>query len=176
MLFRSWARRTAVVAGALPLDDDATVAELNQMDQAFTALARDHVRMLEVKAAALGGIARFAPSVWARACAKGEPEIDAAALQRTGRMLAASAAQTVAHGTDGVVEEYRAWVRPWGFGLADVSGAVDVWQGSDDHLVPAAWATRMAEALPDASLHLLAGEGHFLLLNRAHEVLAALVE
>lgn len=35
----------------------------------------------------------------------------------------------------GVVEEYRTMLRPWGFAPEDISVPVDVWAGTDDELV-----------------------------------------
>lgn len=75
----------------------------------------------------------------------------------------------------GIVEEYLAWARPWGFAPADVATHVDVWQGSDDHLVPPAWAERLRASLPDADLHVVEGAGHFVLLDHGREILATLL-
>ena len=164
----------AVVAGCLPLDDAATLAELNAMDRRFTALAAHHHVALEEVAALWGGLAHFSPRAWAKAASDGEADVDVEAVKAHADELAASA-RAMAEQHDGIVEEYRAWVRPWGFGLGDVACPAHVWQGSDDHLVPAAWAQRMTDELPHAELHLVDGEGHFLMLSHAGDVLASLV-
>jgi pimeloyl-ACP methyl ester carboxylesterase len=164
----------AVVAGCLPLDDPATLAELNAMDQRFTAMAEHHRLSLEKVALLWGGLARFRPRAWAAAAAHGQGEADTAVIEQHADELAASA-----HALDaqraGIVEEYLAWARPWGFALADVTTRVEVWQGDDDHLVPPAWAQRLAEGLPDAGLHVVEGGGHFLLLEHGEEILAGLL-
>lgn len=166
--------RTAVIAGALPLDDPATVAELNSMDRRFTGLAHEHAELLRAAAAGLGGLARFSPSLWARAAGDGEGAADEAALRRDAQAMAsAAAAGTEQH--DGVVEEYLAWARPWGFDLADIATPVDVWRGTEDHLLPPSWAGRLADGLPLAELHVVEGVGHFLLLSKAQDVFAALL-
>lgn len=167
-------QRTAVIAGAVPLDDPATVAELNEMDRRFTAMAADHPAKLRSAAAALGGLAAFSPRSWAAMAAHGEGAIDAKAVRAVAHELAGSAAAATSQ-HEGVVEEYLAWVRPWGFGLADVVSPVDVWQGSEDHLLPPEWGRRLAAGLGSGSLHLVEGVGHFLLLTHADEVLAALL-
>ncbi len=166
-------RRTAVVAGCLPLDDAVVLSELNAMDQRFTSMAADHRRRLEVVASSWGDLARFAPGTWARVSAAGEPEIDVEAVRASSTQLATAAHESTAQ-RDGWTEEYRAWVRPWGFALGDIASEVDVWHGTEDHLVPLAWAQRMAGGLPSATLNVLEGEGHFLLLNHAPDVLAAI--
>lgn len=166
-------RRVAIVAGAVPLDTPERLAELNAMDRRFTAMAEDHPAELRAAAAALGGVARFSPRTWARSAGKGEGEADEQALRAAAEEMAAAAADGLAD-HEGVVEEYRAWVRPWGFALSDIAAPADIWIGSEDHLVPPAWADVLADGMRAATVHRIEGEGHFLLLNRADEVLGAL--
>lgn len=166
--------RSAIVAGGLPLDDPTNLAELNAMDRRFTSMAVNRATELRVTASVLGGLAAFSPTMWARVAAKGEGSSDERAV-RDAAVELASSAHDATRLTSGIVEEYRAWVLPWGFTFADVTTPVDVWQGVDDHLVPMAWAERMAASLPLATLHVLPDTGHFLLLNHAEEVLNALL-
>lgn len=165
--------RTAVVAGCVPLDDVA-LDELNAMDRRFTAMAAQHRRSLEAVSAAWGGLARFSPSAWARAASKGEAEADVAAVRAHATELAGAAHGAHAQ-TDGIVEEYLAWARPWGFGLGDITTPVTLWQGDDDHLVPPAWAQRLADGLPSSRVEHVPDAGHFLLLTHGEQILHDLV-
>lgn len=165
----------AVVAGCPPLDDEATLDELNAMDRRFTAMAEHHRLSLEKVALLWGGLARFSPRGWAAATAHGQGRADREVVERYADELAASAHDMAAQ-REGIVEEYLAWARPWGFALADVTVRVDVWQGSDDHLVPPEWATRLAADLPHSRLCVVDGAGHFLLHDHAEQVLTALLE
>jgi hypothetical protein len=61
----------------------------------------------------------------------------------------------------GVVEEYRAWRRPWGFAPEDLVVGVDVWAGIDDELVNGDWSYQLADRIPNARLCLRHG-GHFM--------------
>jgi surfactin synthase thioesterase subunit len=61
----------------------------------------------------------------------------------------------------GVVEEYRAWARPWGFAPEDLEVPVDVWVGSDDELLDHRWPRELARRIPRATLHECSG-GHFM--------------
>lgn len=166
--------KAAIVAGAVPLDDPARLAELNEMDRKYTEMAEEHAARLRRSAEALGTVARFTPSLWARAAGKDEGTEDAAALRRDADAMAAAARDGMTQ-PDGVVEEYRAWARPWGFAPADVAVPVDVWQGTEDHLVPESWGAWLAATLPGAEYHRVEGSGHFLLLEHADEVFAALL-
>lgn len=165
--------RTAVVAGCVPLDDEA-LGELNDMDRRFTVMAQDHRRTLETVSAAWGGLARFSPSAWARAASKGEPEADVAAVRAHAAELADAAHGAHAQ-TDGIVEEYLAWARPWGVDLDRITTPVTLWQGDDDHLVPPVWAQRLADGLPSARVELVPDAGHFLLLTHGEQILRDLV-
>lgn len=71
--------------------------------------------------------------------------------------------ETFRGGYGGTVDDYRAFGSPdWGFALDAVAAPVDCWQGADDALVPRAHAERLAASLPDATLHVVDGVGHFL--------------
>jgi pimeloyl-ACP methyl ester carboxylesterase len=165
----------AVVAGCVPIDDAAALEEIDAMDRRFTAMAEHHRLSLEKVALLWGGLARFSPRGWARATARGQGEADTAAIEEYADELAASAHAT-AQQRAGIVEEYLAWARSWGFAYVDVAQRVDVWQGTDDHLVPPEWAERIAASLPDARLRTVEGGGHFLLHEHGAQILEALLE
>jgi pimeloyl-ACP methyl ester carboxylesterase len=74
-----------------------------------------------------------------------------------------------------MVEEYRAWARPWGFTPADVQGPVTIWHGDDDQLVPPAWGGELARALPGARLERVPGAGHFPGYTHTTNVLRSLM-
>ncbi len=77
-------------------------------------------------------------------------------------------------GPAGVIEDYRVFGGPLGFGLEEVACPVDVWQGEEDTLVPVSHARVLADRLPEGTLHLCPGEGHIsLLTNRATDFLVS---
>lgn len=89
------------------------------------------------------------------------PPVDAAALtDEFAEDLAASFRDAVSVGIDGWLDDDLAFLRPWGFGLADVTGPTFLWQGSEDLMVPFAHGRWLAERLPGATVHLESGEGH----------------
>lgn len=167
-------RATAVIAGCPPLDDASTFAELNDMDTRLTKMSADHPALARTTFAALGRLEGMFPERMAKLSTRRSGSADRAATLDHADWLGAimSAAARDAHG---MVDEYRAWVRPWRFGLADVAGPVAIWQGSDDDLVPAAWGERLAAAVPGAQLHRLDGEGHLIGVTHRTEVLRDLL-
>jgi pimeloyl-ACP methyl ester carboxylesterase len=167
--------RTVLIAGAVPLDDDTAFSALNAMDRRLTRLSQHHPHVARTTFRTLGEIARRTPDVWAHLTSRGAVPEEANALEALpDRGIADAAAVALEHG-DGMVEEYRAWVRPWGFTPEDVRGHVAIYQGDADDLVPPEWGTELAQRIPDAHLELLEGEGHFLGYRHQEAVLRALV-
>jgi pimeloyl-ACP methyl ester carboxylesterase len=167
--------RTVVVAGALPLDDPTTFAQLNPMDRRLTRLAQHHPHVAREVFVALGDVARHRPSAWVHLSERAAPPDEAAALEALPDPgIAHGAAVALSHG-DGMVEEYHAWARPWGFAPEDVVGPVTVWQGGADTLVPPAWGRTLADRLPRGRLTAVADAGHFVGFTHTRALLADLV-
>ncbi|HEX6015819.1 MAG TPA: hypothetical protein VFY87_29260, partial [Geminicoccaceae bacterium] len=78
-------------------------------------------------------------------------------------------------GGTGLVEDLRAVMRPWGFGLEEIGAPTVVWQGDRDGSIPFHWGARLASSIPGASLRACAGDGHLLIASRIDEILAELV-
>jgi pimeloyl-ACP methyl ester carboxylesterase len=154
--------RTVVVAGALPLDDDANFEALNHMDQRLTRLSQHHPHVAGEVFKTLGELARHRPEAWAHLTARGAVPEEGAALESLPDPGIASAAATALEGGEGMVEEYVAWVRPWGFAPEDVKTPVTIHQGTNDELVPAAWGDELAQRIPDARCVRHGSASHFL--------------
>jgi pimeloyl-ACP methyl ester carboxylesterase len=89
------------------------------------------------------------------------PDVDRAALTgEFGEDMAASFREAVCTGVDGWLDDDLAVATPWGFGLAEISVPVMIWQGSADLMVPFAHGQWLASRLPAAAAHLEEGEGH----------------
>jgi pimeloyl-ACP methyl ester carboxylesterase len=154
--------RAVVIAGALPLDDDPTFAQLNAMDRRLTRVSQDHPHQARIAFRLLGSVARHAPKAWARQMAKDAVPEEASVISALPDPGLATAAAVALRGGRGMVDEYRAWKRPWGFRPEDVGVPTVVWQGDADHLIPPDWGRTLSRRIPGARLELRAGEGHFL--------------
>jgi pimeloyl-ACP methyl ester carboxylesterase len=89
------------------------------------------------------------------------PDVDRAALTgEFGEDIAASFREAVSADVDGWLDDDLAFAKPWGFGLAEISVPVMIWQGSADLMVPFAHGQWLASRLPAAAAHLEDGEGH----------------
>lgn len=77
------------------------------------------------------------------------------------------------HNVAAVLGDITAIVGPWGFELAEVRTRVELWHGTKDASVPLAYSKMLVGKLPNATLHELEGEGHFVLLSHGDEVCAS---
>ena len=66
--------------------------------------------------------------------------------------------------------------RPWGFDLGDVEVPVHWWHGDADHIIPFEHGVHAVSRLPDAELHVLAGESHLGGLGAGEEILVTLLD
>ena len=99
----------------------------------------------------------------ARAVAR--PEVQA--------LVRAMTAEAFRQGGRGFVHDVRLEALPWGCDLGGIAPPLDVWHGRDDTIVRCEQAEILADAVPGAQRHLVAGEGHFsLVMLRAASYLA----
>jgi len=71
-------------------------------------------------------------------------------------------------------QDFELFAADWGFSLGDIEVPVHYWQGGVDRNVPAHHAELMASRTPRAVLHRYPDEGHFLVVARLGEILAAI--
>jgi pimeloyl-ACP methyl ester carboxylesterase len=167
--------KCAVLAGCPPLDNPETFKELNRLDHALAVLARRTPVAVRTVAAGTRQLARRFPGMLVRSSLRGQPLAEIASVKEQGRWLATTLSEGAAN-SRGVVDEYRAFVAPWGFGPEELSTPVRIYQGTADPLVPESWGRLLANRIPTASLTLFPDEGHFIALTRRREVLEWLLE
>ncbi|MDV6285569.1 alpha/beta hydrolase [Rhodococcus jostii] len=163
----------AVIAGALPLTESGVFAQLPAGDRAFTRLSQHAPLVARICFRVMGAVALRAPRLFRRLGARDLGAADAAVLRsepvRNFSLMSGEALRTA----PGMVEDYRAWMRPWGFAPEDLTVPVDVWGGSDDELVPTHWPPALARRIPGATLNIRTG-GHFMAHLHYREILGTL--
>jgi pimeloyl-ACP methyl ester carboxylesterase len=79
-------------------------------------------------------------------------------------------------GSEGLVDDDLAFVKPWGVDLDEIASPVLLVHGGDDRVVPATHSRRLVERLPDAELWLRPRDGHISVLDASPLALDWLVE
>jgi pimeloyl-ACP methyl ester carboxylesterase len=77
-------------------------------------------------------------------------------------------------GARALVQELALMHRPWGFSLGEISVPVHIWHGMLDRNAPIAGARRLADQLPDATLHISEESEHEVGQDRAEELTSML--
>lgn len=89
------------------------------------------------------------------------PPVDRAVLtEEFGEDFAANLHEALRVGVDGWLDDDLAFVKPWGFALAEVAAPTVLWQGGQDRMVPIAHGRWLAERIPGVMAHFEEGEGH----------------
>ena len=68
-------------------------------------------------------------------------------------------------GIEGVVQEWKLYVKDWGFDLKEIIKPVTLWYGSSDKMTPKYKGYYLNNSLPNSELHLIENEGHFSLIR-----------
>jgi pimeloyl-ACP methyl ester carboxylesterase len=85
-------------------------------------------------------------------------------------------AECFAHGSDGLVADAELLYRHWAFDVRQIERAVHLWQGLDDLLVPDPINKAVADAMPGAVWHPVAGAGHFLAVGAGDDIFSIAAE
>jgi pimeloyl-ACP methyl ester carboxylesterase len=92
------------------------------------------------------------------------PPVDQAVLTgEVGEDFAANFHEALRTGVDGWLDDDLAFVKPWGFALAEVAVPTALWQGDADRMVPLSHGAWLARQIPGVAAHLEPGEGHLSL-------------
>lgn len=79
------------------------------------------------------------------------------------------------NGSDSFVDEMVTLIKPWGFQLQSVQSPVDIWWGEADTFSAPLVGKRMADFLPNSTLHIEPQAGHLILFSHWQAILEALV-
>jgi pimeloyl-ACP methyl ester carboxylesterase len=166
--------RVAIVAGALPLNEPGAFEELPVMDRFLTRMAQRAPWPARQWFRTMRFTARVVPGRYGRLAARELGPADGAVIHDIGFDTFARISREATRQLPGIVEEYRAWMRPWGFAPEDLAVPVDVWAGTRDELVDRSWPHRLAHRIPCATLNIRDG-GHFMAHAHYREIFESLV-
>ena len=101
-----------------------------------------------------------------------EYDRDLLAQPAVGSAFGDESAECFAQGPDGLIADADLLYRKWAFDVSTIERPVHIWQGTDDHLVPLPINKRVADAIPGAVWHEVAGAGHFVAIGEAEQIFA----
>lgn len=172
-------RAAAIGAGLAPFDAEGLqffegMAQENVTEWTAALDGSDALRpLLELEAAKFRAVA-----VEEVAEALGDLASPADKAYATGEFasrLLASVNRGVAHGIDGWIDDDLAFIRPWGFDLADITVPVSIWHGTADWTVPFAHGKWLAVNVAGAVPHLYDNEGHLSLWSQVEVIFDDLI-
>jgi pimeloyl-ACP methyl ester carboxylesterase len=170
-------RRVALCSSLSPLCAPAQTPGLSpRIRLGLAALARAPKPCAAVGDAALPLIRRH-PELLTRVVAAHAARDERAALEmpRERRAVSDSFLDAAAGGVGGMIDDYLAYARRWGFAVNEVERPVDLWHGAQDPLVPIEHALQLAITLPRCRMFFDPAEGHHFFRRRLEEILRVLI-
>ena len=171
-------RVTAIATGSgFGLVGEASVSSVLTPSQRFSF--DQIVRFRPLHRATLGLIGLVVRTNTRRAVAIGRrflPECDRSILGEPfiQEISVADTREALRQGARAAAHDGQLLTHPWGFPLDEIRQPVHLWQGDADTIVPHAMGQHLASLLPNAQPRYVPGEGHYLCIPRAQEMLAVL--
>ena len=82
--------------------------------------------------------------------------------------------QAFLRGAGGVVADYQALAKSWGFDVGPTMVPVSVWHGDADTMVPLAHSRALVERIPAALMTVWHGDGHLGTISHVGDILDAI--
>ncbi len=167
----------ALVSGVGPLDEE-TLNCMPWHHRTLLRLAMMGEWPLRPLAAALVSFARRWPDRYLSAMNAYLPPVDQTIFNRpeVQAMMKEDMAQSFRAGSRATIRDIVLLARSWGFALQEIGVPVQVWHGEQDATVPVRMGYDLADAIPRSQPHFLSEAGHFLFIDRWHQILTGLVQ
>jgi pimeloyl-ACP methyl ester carboxylesterase len=167
----------AVVSGAGQVGVWASVDDFEATDRRLTRLANRAPALTRAVLSLSAGAARVAPRTSLRFAQIEMSAADRVVMAKfpSARAALAMFTQSCRHGATGVVDDYAALGRPWGFPVEQISVPVRCWHASADRIVPIRHSDELVRRIPGAQLSRWGDEGHLAIIDHVGEVLDALM-
>lgn len=167
----------AIVAGAGQVGVWATIDDFESTDRRLTKLSLRAPALAQVVLSVSARAARRAARTSLRFVQIEMSPPDRAVMAEfpTPRAALAVFTESCRHGARGVVDDYAALGRPWGFAVEHISVPVLCWHAPTDEVVPLHHSEELVRRIPGARLSHWDGEGHLAIIEHIGEVLDALV-
>jgi len=91
-------------------------------------------------------------------------------------MQTRSLMEALRFGIDGVAQDIKAVMAPWGFSVSGVQQPVYLWHGEQDRAIPAKAARRLAAELPDCAVRFFPKQGAGVIIHQWEDILDTLAQ
>lgn len=168
----------AIVSGSGQVGVWASVTDFETVDRLLTRAAQRIPPLARVALSVGAQFSRVIPrtSLWFGQLEMSAPDRMVMAEFPSARAALAVFTQSCAHGSSGVVDDYAALGRPWGFAVEEVAVPVRCWHATTDEIVPVRHTDELARRIPGATVSQWPDEGHLAIVDHVGEVLDALVD
>jgi pimeloyl-ACP methyl ester carboxylesterase len=171
-------RGVAIVSGLGVLDRPDALEEMSEGNVAEIKMAMDSPDDLAAAHSEDARAIRDDPEVIFAGLSEELPEVDRQMLEQPDvrAFLIETLQEAVRQGATGWIDDDLRQVRPWPFGLEEISGVdVRLHHGEADVLVPAHHAKHLAEGMPGSRLKLYPDEGHLSFDKHLKEIVQRLL-
>jgi pimeloyl-ACP methyl ester carboxylesterase len=164
-----------IVSGVGPLSDPRAVAQMKRGQRFVTSLARRRSRLLEPIMAVQVEVARRWPRWGLELFKKQLPPSDVQLVDRPDvrAILMDDIAHTSRTTAQSARQDFELFSNDWGFDFATIEVPLQLWQGDADKNVPLLHAEILHEQIPGSVLHVVPGQGHFMIYDHLEAILAS---
>lgn len=173
-------RHVTYIAGAAygTFGDNWAADQLSKIDALGGSLALHCEPGFRLMYATLGITAEYFRGTYLKQLRKALNEYDQEILLQPeiATAFAETSAECFAQGCDALVCDAELVYRKWAFDVTAIERPVHMWQGTEDRLVPFSINNHVAERMPGAVWHPVAGAGHFVALGAVDDLLRITAE
>ncbi|MDQ1435601.1 MAG: hypothetical protein QOF59_2417 [Actinomycetota bacterium] len=168
----------AVVSGAGQVGVWASVRDFETTDWILTQLANRAPLVANIVLTASAHAANLAPRTSLRFAKFEMSRADHAVMAQfpSARAALAVFSQSCRRGARGVVDDYAALGRTWGFAVEEIAIPVRCWHATADPIVPLSHSEELVRRVPNAQLSEWDDEGHLAIVDHIGEVLDDLTD
>ncbi len=167
---------TGVISSVGPFDAAGATGGMSRTNHGLFLLARRAPWAVRASARAVAGLMRRAPERFMTRLAYKFPEVDRNVMSRpeVRALVREDFPEAFRQGGRGPAHELILYARPWPFRPERIETEVHLWHGEVDRSVGAV-GQYLAQVLPNCRARLIAGAGHFWVIDHMSEVLDSLM-
>lgn len=167
--------KISLVCGLGPIRNTALTKNMHSFEKLNIWLATHFPLLLKTAIGSpISAIAKLSPALVLQLIGLHNGGEDRKILKdaRVKQLISLNIKEAFRQGAIGAVDDLQMYTQAWGFQLADINKAVDIWHGDEDNVVPLSHSEYIHKHLPNSRLMIVPGEAHFSLpIHHAENIL-----